>query len=299
MLSLMQGEVCGYSTMDISLDSETKLQAAKSKLMALLRQNHGSTKNPEVMAAVNDIVAMNPVQNALESPLLLGEFIAHTSPDFPGRIKSPTGQEDVVQYTLGRLSFGIFQPHSLVCTVRAVRNSMVECEDEFQVDGQRTFAYPIQIDLTVHTEKGDLSATMKHAARCYEIPEHPNRLGVTFSGGSLTPAHSVRSDPELMAVWEEVFDRAYSKAEAERTFMSSVMQYVLKSVFQLTTPTDEDAARDCSHTVSFDMKRSPRGYLDVLYLDEDIRITRGNRGTIIVVERISNTKTTYEEASLD
>ena len=95
-------ETIDYSKMEISWDSETKLEAAKSKLMLLLKTNNGSTKNPEVMAAIDELVAMNPTPNAVESPLLLGDFIAHTSPDFPGRIKSPQGQEDVVQYTLGK-----------------------------------------------------------------------------------------------------------------------------------------------------------------------------------------------------
>ena len=40
-------------------------------------------------------------------------------------------------------------------------------------------------------------------------------------------------------------------------------------------------------SVSFEMKRCPHGYIDVLYLDEDLRITRGNRGTIVIVERDS------------
>lgn len=285
------------STMEISLDGETKLQAAKSRLLAALKVSQGSTKNPEVMAAIDELTKLNPTKNAVASPLLLGEFIAHTSPDFPGRIKPEKGQEHVVQYTMGRLSFGIFQPHHLVCTIRSVRNSIILCEDEeFQVDGQKTFTYPIQIDLTIHTPKGDLSATMCHAALCYELPEHENRLGVTFRGGSLTPTYSVRSDPALMAVWEEVFDHAYSKAEEERSFMSSVMQYVFKKVFQLSTPTDEDIEKDATHSASFEMNRSPRGYLDVLYLDEDLRITRGNRGTIIVVERVTPTKRVFEEA---
>ena len=286
--------------MEISLDGETKLKAAKSKLKSLLQQHRGSTKNPEVMAAIHELAAMNPTQNAVESPLLLGEFVAHTSPDFPGRIQPEQGQESVVRYTLGRLSFGIFQPHHLVCTIRSVRNSIIDCggdqAHEFQVDGHKTFTYPIQIDLTIHTPKGDLPATMCHAALCYVLPEHPNRLGVTFRGGSLTPTYAVRSDPTLMALWEEVFDHAYAKADDERSFMSSVMQYVFKKVFQLSTPTDEDAKRDATHSVSFDMKRSPRGYLDILYLDEDIRITRGNRGTIIVVERVTSTQRVLEDA---
>lgn len=283
----------GFKSSDqaiISLDDydmETKLQAAKYRLKSVLQQYHGSCKNPEVMAAVDELVKMNPTTNAVQSPLLFGEFIAHTSPDFPGRIKPEKGQETVVQYTLGRLSFGLFQPHSLTCTIEGVRNSILECENlEELVDGQTTFVYPIQIDLTIHTPKGDLPATMCHQALCYVLPEHENRLGVTFRGGSLTPTYAVRSDPTRMALWEEVFDQAYTKAEEERSLMSTFMMYIFKAVFQLSTPTDEDAKNDKHRTVSFDMKRSPRGYLDILYLDEDVRITRGNRGTIIVVERL-------------
>lgn len=289
---------------EISLDSETKLKAAKSKLKTLLQQHQGSTKNPDVMAAIEELAVLNPTKNAAESPLLFGDYIAHTSPDFPGRIKPEQGHEDVVKYTMGRLSFGIFQPHHLVCTIRSVRNSIVapqtgDDSESFQVDGNKTFAYPIQIDLTIHTPKGDLHATMCHAALCYIIPEHQDRLGVTFRGGSLTPTYAVRSDPTLMALWEEVFDHAYSKAAEERSFMTSVMQYVFHKVFQLSTPTDEDAKSDATHSVNFDMKRSPRGYMDILYLDEDIRITRGNRGTIIVVERVASSQRVFDDDALN
>ena len=37
--------------------------------------------------------------------------------------------------------------------------------------------------------------------------------------------------------------------------------------------------------ISFTMKRSPKGRLEVLYLDEELRITRGERGTILACER--------------
>jgi len=38
--------------------------------------------------------------------------------------------------------------------------------------------------------------------------------------------------------------------------------------------------------VSFKMQRSPKGKLEVLYLDEELRITRGGRGTVVVCERL-------------
>jgi len=285
----------------ISLDEENRLKAAKSKLMTVLKQNLGSTKDPEVLVAIEELAALNPTKNATESPFLLGEFYAHTSPDFPGRIKPEEGDEDVVKYTLGRLSFGIFQPRNLVCTVRSVRNSVIDKSNEenygsYQVDGQRTFVYPILIDLTIHTPKGDLPATISHHALAYVLPDQPNRMGVTFRGGSLTPAYAVRSDPALMTIWEEVFDHAYTKAKEDQSFMSSVMMYIFRKVFQLSTPTDDDAKNDATHSVSFDMQRSPRGYLDILYLDEDIRISRGNRGTLVVTERESPTRTVVDSA---
>lgn len=314
MTTVSSSSSCGtdYSTMEISLDGDIKLKAAKSKLKSLLQQHKGSTKNAEVMQAIHQLAAMNPTKNAAGSPLLLGEFIAHTSPDFPGRIKPEKGLETVVQYTLGRLSFGIFQPHHLKCTIRSVRNSILENADDDNSEAAqaardfsaangncKTFTYPIQIDLTIHTPKGDLAATMCHKALAYVIPEHPDRLGVSFRGGSLAPTYAVRSDPDLMALWNQVFDHAYSKAEDERSLMSAVLQYVFKKVFQLSTPTDEDLEDNEKHAVSFAMKRSPRGYLDVLYLDEDIRITRGNRGTIIVVERVTSAQRVFAVDSLN
>ncbi|MEQ8957811.1 MAG: PAP/fibrillin family protein [Coleofasciculus sp. C2-GNP5-27] len=33
------------------------------------------------------------------------------------------------------------------------------------------------------------------------------------------------------------------------------------------------------------MKRSPKGKLELLYLDEELRITRGEKGTVLVCER--------------
>ena len=312
--TLSSSSSCGtdYSTMEVSLDEDIKLKAAKSKLKTALQQYKGSTKNAKVMQAINELAVMNPTKNAAESPLLLGEFIAHTSPDFPGRIKPEKGLEDVVQYTLGRLSFGIFQPHHLKCTIRSVRNSIIENapdDDSEAAEAARvfsaangnckTFSYPIQIDLTIHTPQGDLPATMCHSAIAYVIPEHPDRLGVTFCGGSLAPTYAVRSDPELMTLWTKVFDHAYSKAEEERSFVSSVLQYIFKKVFQLSTPTDDDLESNDKHAVSFAMKRSPRGYWDVLYLDEDIRITRGNRGTIIVVERVSSAQRVFAVDALN
>eukprot|EP00538_Stauroneis_constricta_P010390 CAMPEP_0119557180 /NCGR_PEP_ID=MMETSP1352-20130426/8929_1 /TAXON_ID=265584 /ORGANISM="Stauroneis constricta, Strain CCMP1120" /LENGTH=33 /DNA_ID= /DNA_START= /DNA_END= /DNA_ORIENTATION= len=33
------------------------------------------------------------------------------------------------------------------------------------------------------------------------------------------------------------------------------------------------------------MDRAPMGWQDIIYIDKDMRITKGNKGTVVVVER--------------
>ncbi len=56
----------------------------------------------------------------------------------------------------------------------------------------------------------------------------------------------------------------------------------MKLAFKLTLPTDESDSESCAR---YEMKREPKGYFDILYVDEDLRITRGNRGTVVIVQR--------------
>lgn len=284
-----------------------RVKGIKRVVKKLMERHGGSTRHPRVSKMIHKLEKLNPTHQPAKSSLLVGDFIAHSSPDFPGRIrrraKGGSGDEDdeVVQYTLGRLSFGIFQPHSLVCTVRSVRNSIQVCEDSLLLAECRErenadidiFHYPIIIDLTIHTPCGaDLDAEMRHEAICYELPHNQRRLGVTFLGGSLMPSHSVSNNPELLAIWKDTFANAYTTAEEERSYMGRVVMLLMKWWLKLSTPTDEDAENSEEHIVRYEMKRRPKGHMDVLYLDEDLRVTRGNRGTVIVVERLPYDSTT-------
>ena len=286
-----------------------RVRGVKRVMKTLMKRHGGSTRHPRVTKILQKLETLNPTDQPTKSDLLLGEFVAHSSPDFPGRIRphragkgrrgSSGVEEDhedqIVQYTLGRLSFGIFQPHNLVCTVRAVRNSIQVCADEELQDQcagrhRRSFCYPIIIDLTIHTPHGDLPAEVRHEALCYET-DNEKRLGVIFLGGSLTPAYEVRSNPDLLALWKQTFANAYTIADEQRSYAGRVLRLMMKWWFKMSPPTDEDAEKSHYHSVRYDLKRRPKGHLDVLYLDEDLRVTRGNRGTLIVVERMPYSET--------
>jgi PAP_fibrillin len=271
-----------------AMNDDSPRSHLKAKVKSLLAKYNGCTKNSEVVDAINQLAELNPsTKGCARLEEFPGEFYTLTAPNFPGRIKPPPHDDSVVQYTLGRLSFNIFQPNKLVCTLRSVRNP-VKPTSRFTKDGQRIFTYHFVLDITIHSPDGhDLPATMINEAECYESPDFDNRLLVSFTGGTLLPAKELVSDPSLLKLWSKTFEGAYRRADSERSYLGWFVHYIVKLLLGLTFPSDDDSNNEAvvKNSFHFGMQRSPVGYFDVLYLDGDLRITRGNRGTIVVVER--------------
>ena len=324
-------------------DASCLRQELKKKLRSLLLQYDGCTKHDDVRTVIAQLSKVNPTStNCTKSNLFEGEYHTLTAPTFPGRIQ-PNNNVDaddggptvdmntarkVVQYTLGKLSFNLFQPNKLVCTLKSIRNPVrarTETEPPLvssnanstktttaSMKNRKMFSYHLVSDITIHTPDGqDLPATMMNEAWCYENPNVSNRLMVTFTGGTLLPALETVEDSSKMQLWKQTFDEAYQHADEQRTYFGWMFYYFMKLLFGLSmtvpgssTATDNGSGNALSpsntsnttmsmktrreiakNSFHFNMKRSPTGHFDVLYLDEDIRITKGNRGTVVVVER--------------
>ena len=133
-----------------------------------------------------------------------------------------------------------------------------------------------------------LPCLVSHDAVCYECPNHPHRMKVIFKGSTLMPSGIVLNDPTLLQVWMDTFEGAYHRAALERNILGKALRGFLTWWFQVThLPSDEEMKSASDKRVHFEMKRCPKGYLDILYMSDTTRITRGNRGTIVVVEPIS------------
>ena len=280
--------VTGAEPMQDSHDISNRREVLKLALKQALVGSHGSTNTQKVKELIEELSALNPCQGKVsESGLLMGAYQTLTGPDFPGRIKPEVGEESVVKYTLGRLSFNIFQPKNLVCTLHGVRNNlfpMDQVNDQLKekYPDRELISYPLILDITIHTPEGDLPAVLQNDAFCFQNENLPSRLMVSFQGGTLSPAEEVRGDASKLQLWSDTFQGAYQEASKKQSIMGHVFQYAMTYLLGLNLPTDDE--HNCEFR--FDMKRSPVGYLDVLYLDHDLRITRGNRGTIVVVERL-------------
>ena len=152
------------------------------------------------------------------------------------------------------------------------------------------FTYEIHVDLLVHTtsnteEDNDLEAIMINKGFCSPSPDVNNRIIVTFTGSSLMPKK--KNDKSSDVLWAKNFTNAYKTADQERTTMGWLLHYGLKWFLGLVYPTDFSARDGQAHGFSFEMKKPLSFCMDVLYLHEDIRITKGSRGTIVVVDRLS------------
>lgn len=97
-------------------------------------------------------------------------------------------------------------------------------------------------------------------------PEQPNRLLAWFSQG----AFEVNDEDRDQQTWRHIVERTISRSN-----------------FQPNAPTRLQLEADGK--LSFQIPRNDSMdsmYLDVLYLDETIRVLRGNRGTIYVMARV-------------
>jgi len=271
---------------------------AKNNLKKVLRESGYLTDNPNVVQAVEELSSLwkqasasisEPVQeesstsssgmaenqvlsSPARSPLMFGQWKNLSAPQFPGRIINEN-DPDKYQYTLGRISFNLFQPKDLICTLNKVTNVVQEMEAGDK--GEKRMTYSFVMDLTILTDHGDLPAELVMGGSA--SPQSDSRCAVAFTTGEMKKGKAVDSTPDLKQRWDAVFGGAYTQAAKTRGYLESIMMWMLKTAFKMEMPSDA--------SMKYEMKRTMHGYVDVLYLDEDFRVTRGNRGTLVIVEK--------------
>lgn len=242
-------------------------QPAKQALRQALAACGGNTKDQAVIAAIDNLCRLNPTTAPAQSTLQDSEWLLINAPNFPGGEKLPDGR---LVYTLGRLAFNMFQPTGLKVMINRVLQPV------FLLGNGEQRSHDIVVEFTTVDESVPrLRGIVRNLGVCQPLNE--TELQVNFTGGTLMPHPSTN-----MTDWQAVF------GNQERTsatgLKEKLMSGLLRLMFGLVPATGINSE---TGEISFSMQRSPKGRLAILYLDEELRITRGHKGTVLVCERLN------------
>ena len=273
------------------------INECKSSLKQILHRHQGDTSHPQVQDIVSKLLflATDEKTNVEQSDTITnpgkytGRWRTISSPPFPGRLDDVDGK---AAYTLGRMSFNLFRPNKIVCIVEDIVNVV----EPLDVDNKNTGVWEQCYNLEVTMEllvpcNDDADAFIRLPAKIINFgvcsPSSPSRLAVKFTGGVLKPTFDLnkQENQDLARTWRQTFDGVISRETKEMPILdkmtTSISYLVMKIMMGMSPPVDNEDL-----TQTYDIARPISGYLDILYISDDLRISKGNRGTIVVVEKI-------------
>lgn len=246
--------------------TDDQREAAKTQLLQVLPEQNGDVNHPAVAAAIATLSALNPTPAPAHNDALLdGDWDLISAPNFPdGEIQA----DGTYRYSLGRLAFNMFQPATLKVAINRVSQPVWPIAE----GPQRT--HDIVVEFTIaDADYPPLTGIVRNLGVCEPISD--TTLQVQFTGGVLEPVPDTDR-----AAWQDIFgDQTPRRSTGLKAWWQ---QQFLKLMFGLRAPTGP--APDTGR-VTFDMARSPKGRLEILYLDHNLRITRGQRETVLVCAR--------------
>ncbi|GAA6615612.1 PAP/fibrillin family protein [Scytonema sp. NUACC26] len=249
----------------MAVDTE-KRTVAKTALREALAACGGNTKDRSVITAIENLQSLNlTTAPARSGKFMDSEWLLISAPNFPQGEQLADGK---FAYTLGRLAFNMFQPTELKVAIDRVFQPVFLLEN----GEQRTHDIVVEFT-TIDKSVPQLAGIVRNQGICHPIGD--TVLQVQFTGGILAPQTSTNIDE-----WKATFGE--QRQSAKRNWKESLMSGFLKLMFGLVS---SEAMNPETGEISFTMKRSPKGRLEILYLDEELRITRGERGTVLVCDR--------------
>lgn len=204
-------------------------------------------------------------------------------------------------YTLGRMSFDMFRPNNLPCSIQWVFNSVTPIgggqgnpnaqtiprslqKEVLHGQGRLLRSHDISTAFTVEDDQSSTSSgpplrgLMSTFGFTLPDPSVHNRLTVWFTGGLLeeVPHKTQKSFPSEH--WKRIFSNP-----GQRTVGSWARIIAANLLLGINTA---DCMDEVDGSLEYRFSRPlgghGRAYLDILYLDRDLRIMRGHHGTIYV-----------------
>jgi len=238
----------------------------RTRFLSVLKEKRGDTKDAAVVEQLELLQKANPTPDAaLRGEYLDGDWLQISQSDYPGRLS-----KDEPLYPLGRLAFNMYEPTEAVFRIDRVVQPVRPLPNS--VDSTRE--YEIIVEMTCVDKKyPEFKAIISNYARITPAKDNKGndaRLSVSFTHGNLAPSLELSED--FKAPWRQSFS-----PKKRNMFVRGIMRLAMG--FE-TSPMDDNGV------MSYKLSRSPKGWLDILYLDDVLRVTRGNRGSVVVTERL-------------
>lgn len=245
-------------------------KTAKHNLREALSQSRGDLKAKPVSQAISQLTALNPTRRPTEMQSLLeGSWLLMNAPRFSGGKRTKDGK---YIHTLGRLSSNFFQPTHLSVSINRVIQRIVPMTSNNQL------TYNIEIEFTtLDSNFPQMQGVLRNKGQC--IVQNDQILQVKFMSEELAPIES--ENPELMEHWISVFKN--QKSLKSLNIGQNLQGFIAKNLFGLER---SQGIETQTGKLSLFLNKSPQETLKILYLDAEIRITRGKRGTVTIYQRI-------------
>lgn len=292
---------------------------------SLLQTNGDVTDSRFLAAVgvLSNIFKSTNQDNVALSAVLNGSWKSISRPPYHYGGCLGTNRRGEFVYTLGKMCFNMFTPGSLRCTIQNTMNhiapvctmDMAPANAPWSLrrelalqDPERSLvqpnttlkSYDIVIALTLEPDQFNakpnevipsphcrLRAT--HVVRGYFLPDPstPNRLTVWFTGGQLAPASppanvsaSSESEYGTQQDWIDLFT-----TEHKRTWSESISVMGAKVFLGAELPQKMEPDGAMSYSLHRPYGGHGKGFVDVMYVDHELLITKGNTGTIHVMVR--------------
>lgn len=300
-----------------------EIAAVKSRLINNLKSTGGDVESADFVECAGILEAYYKSKSwdgrgsCKATPFSLeGNWLTLSKPTYD-ECKGRNENGDLL-YSLGRMSFGMFRPTNLVCSVQASFNTVRTIDPrnpgrplhvpkklmhEIQSGNIHLRTYDIVVAITIEPgqdrrgmprsgDEGDyvlpkpMRGILTNQGYFIPDPNVPNRLSIWFSGGSL----EVQDEPADLEEWRKVFDFESAPERNLREYANILAARLLLGAF-LPERMEADG------TMSFTLKKPIGGhgcaFCDIVYMDDDLRIMRGHLGSVIVCSRVPEPQHIY------
>jgi hypothetical protein len=241
------------------------------------------------------------------APTVEGCWLTLTSPTYFGCLGLNDNSDPM--YTLGRMAFDMFSPTSLVCSLQGNFNTVHAVSDanraalladssvpkalreEVQL-GETTLrtynvvtAFTIEPNLAAYptAPNKDVRRPIRGLMTTYGYtlpdPEIPNRHSVWITGGRIEPNNDSKDQGE----WKAHFARHPPKHGLAQQAKLLAVKLLMGAQIAREMNVDDGSME---YTFSRPLGGHGLAFIDVLYVDESLRVVRGHRGTIFCFSRL-------------